>query len=71
MIKIKWEMNDNGSHRLIAVNDKGSIIKAGDWTSYRGICELIVDNTRYQGCSQYYLETLPTEIPFIVTEYKG
>lgn len=61
-MSIRMQMDDNGNHRLVTNEKKGS------WALYQTISSLEWQGNSYIGVSSYYDGILPIEIPLCVTK---
>ena len=59
---IRWEMDDDGRHRLVAGKpDVGDGGKEGHWTTYTGIATLEHEGRHYFAVSAYFDGMIPGE----------
>ena len=68
MRKMIWEMDDNGSHRIVGVCDDGVMI-GGYSVPYASIASLIFDDRVFIAVSAYFEGVMPHEKVIEISVY--
>lgn len=62
MLKFYWEVRDLVSgftHRIVATDEEGTVVKEGLWATYRGVATLELYQQTYIAVTEYHKGELP------------